>query len=86
MVECVRLNSSCTRVGGEVGYPKPPKSTQSKSVSQAIQEGARGAHERRKSWKRGLRFAINCYMKRDEAISRLRQHEADLKRLGVEHL
>jgi uncharacterized protein len=30
-----------------------------------------------------------CYislMKRDEAISRLRQHEADLKRLGVEHL
>jgi uncharacterized protein len=30
-----------------------------------------------------------CYiatMERDEAISRLRQHEADLKRLGVEHL
>jgi hypothetical protein len=30
-----------------------------------------------------------CYifvMKRDEAISRLQQHEADLKRLGVEHL
>jgi hypothetical protein len=27
-----------------------------------------------------------CFMKRDEAISRLRQHEADLKRLGVEHL
>ena len=30
-----------------------------------------------------------CYritMKRDEAISRLKQHEADLKRLGVEHL
>ena len=25
-------------------------------------------------------------MKRDEAISRLTQHEADLKRLGVEHL
>ncbi|MBR1188405.1 nucleotidyltransferase domain-containing protein [Bradyrhizobium sp. AUGA SZCCT0240] len=25
-------------------------------------------------------------MERDEAISRLRQHEADLKRLGVEHL
>jgi len=25
-------------------------------------------------------------MKRDEAISRLRQHEADLKRLGVERL
>jgi uncharacterized protein len=30
-----------------------------------------------------------CYiatMERDEVISRLRQHEADLKRLGVEHL
>ena len=26
-----------------------------------------------------------CFMKRDEAISRLQQHEADL-RLGVEHL
>src|SRR6516162_5592909 len=25
-------------------------------------------------------------MKREEAIARLRQHEADLKRLGVEHL
>jgi len=25
-------------------------------------------------------------MKRDEAISRLTQHQADLKRLGVEHL
>jgi len=25
-------------------------------------------------------------MKRDDAISRLQQHEADLKRLGVEHL
>ncbi len=25
-------------------------------------------------------------MKREEAIRRLRQHEADLKRLGVEHL
>ncbi len=31
----------------------------------------------------------NCYnvtMERDEAISRLQQHEADLRRLGVEHL
>ena len=27
-----------------------------------------------------------CFMKRDEAISRLQQHEADLKRLGLEHL
>jgi predicted nucleotidyltransferase len=30
-----------------------------------------------------------CYNKsiiRDETISRLQQHEADLKRLGVEHL
>ena len=25
-------------------------------------------------------------MKRDDAIKRLQQHEADLKRLGVEHL
>jgi predicted nucleotidyltransferase len=25
-------------------------------------------------------------MKRDEAMTRLKQHEADLKRLGVEHL
>jgi hypothetical protein len=33
--------------------------------------------------------AYLCYriaMKRDEAISRLKQHGADLKRLGVEHL
>jgi predicted nucleotidyltransferase len=28
----------------------------------------------------------NVIMERDEAISRLQQHEADLKRLGVEHL
>src|SRR5208283_4441640 len=37
-------------------------------------------------WK--LIFSL-CYtvpMKRDEAISRLKQQEADLKRLGVEHL
>ena len=27
-----------------------------------------------------------CVMKRDEAISLLQQHEAELKRLGVEHL
>ena len=26
------------------------------------------------------------FMKRDESISRLQQHEADLRRLGVEHL
>ncbi len=35
------------------------------------------------------RLAKLCYtasMKRDEAIRRLKQHEADLKRLGVEHL
>ena len=33
--------------------------------------------------------ALVCYtvlMKRDEAIRRLQQHEADLKRFGVEHL
>jgi uncharacterized protein len=27
-----------------------------------------------------------CVMKRDEAISRLQQHESELKRLGVERL
>ena len=32
------------------------------------------------------RICYNVTMKRDEAISRLRQHEAGLKRLGVEHL
>jgi predicted nucleotidyltransferase len=30
------------------------------------------------------RICYNAGMKRDEAISRLQQHEADLKRLGVE--
>jgi predicted nucleotidyltransferase len=32
------------------------------------------------------RVCYICSMKRDEAISRLQQHEADLKQLGVEHL
>jgi predicted nucleotidyltransferase len=32
------------------------------------------------------RICYNITMERDEAISRLQQHEADLKRLGVEHL
>lgn len=32
------------------------------------------------------RFCYISSMKRDEAIRRLQQHEADLKRLGVEHL
>jgi hypothetical protein len=32
------------------------------------------------------RSCYNVTMERDEAISRLQQHEADLKRLGVEHL
>ena len=34
-------------------------------------------------------YSANCYvadMNREEAITRLRQHKADLKRLGVEHL
>jgi predicted nucleotidyltransferase len=31
-------------------------------------------------------ICYNADMKRDEAISRLQQHEADLKRLGVERL
>ena len=32
------------------------------------------------------RICYSEFMTRDEAISRLQQHEADLKRLGVEHL
>ena len=32
------------------------------------------------------RICYNAGMKRDEAISRLQEHEADLKRLGVERL
>jgi uncharacterized protein len=32
------------------------------------------------------RICHHAPMKRDQAISRLQQHEADLKRLGVEHL
>ena len=32
------------------------------------------------------RICYNPGMKRDEAISRLQQHEADLRKLGVEHL
>ena len=44
---------------------------------------------RRSGESRGSEETPVCYicgMKRDEAISRLQQHEADLKRLGVEHL
>jgi hypothetical protein len=33
-----------------------------------------------------VRIGYIVIMERDEAISRLRRHEADLKRLGVEHL
>ena len=29
---------------------------------------------------------MDSLMKRDEAVERLRQHEAELKQLGVEHL
>jgi predicted nucleotidyltransferase len=32
------------------------------------------------------RICYNIVMERDEAMRRLQQHEADLKRLGVEHL
>ena len=34
----------------------------------------------------GSSLLYTCVMKRDEAISLLQQHEAELKRLGVEHL
>jgi len=37
-------------------------------------------------WKLIVHLCYGVPMKRDEAISRLRQHEAHLKRLGVEHL
>lgn len=39
-----------------------------------------------KSWKQPPEIAILCVMKRDEVISRLQQHEAVLKKLGVEDL
>jgi uncharacterized protein len=39
-----------------------------------------------KPWKLAINYAIIFLMKRAEAISRLKQHEADLKRLGVERL
>jgi hypothetical protein len=47
---------------------------------QAPADGSTATTVRRKSCKRRLQFA--CVMKRDEAISRLQPHEADLKRLG----
>jgi predicted nucleotidyltransferase len=37
-------------------------------------------------WQQPLGICYHVVMERDEAISRLQQHEADLKRLGVEHL
>jgi uncharacterized protein len=37
-------------------------------------------------WRRAQRARRNRTMERDEAISRLQKHDADLKRLGVERL
>lgn len=37
-------------------------------------------------WELTVPLCYSILMNRDEAISRLKQHEADLKRLGVEHL
>ena len=37
-------------------------------------------------WELTVHLCYGTLMNRDEAISRLKQHEADLKRLGVEHL
>lgn len=37
-------------------------------------------------WKPNVELCYTVPMKRDEAINRLKQHEAGLKRLGVEHL
>jgi hypothetical protein len=36
--------------------------------------------------KQTVQFCSAGVIKRDEAISRLKQHKADLKRLGIEHL
>ena len=37
-------------------------------------------------WQRTFDFCYISPMKRDEAMSRLKEHEAELKRLGVERL
>jgi hypothetical protein len=37
-------------------------------------------------WKQTVQFCYAGIMKCNEAISRLKRHEADLKRLGVDHL
>ena len=47
---------------------------------------ASGMPAKPKDVETGARIGYNFTMERDEAISRLQQHEADLKRLGVEHL
>lgn len=47
-------------------------------------QGAGSPHLR--LWKLIAHLCYTVLMKRDEAISRLKQHEADLKRLGVDHL
>jgi predicted nucleotidyltransferase len=47
---------------------------------------AQGSPTKRKDVETTTRLCYNVPMEREEAISRLQQHEADLKRLGVEHL
>jgi predicted nucleotidyltransferase len=51
-----------------------------------IEEAATGIVNRSLEFGVATQLRYRIAMKRDEAISRLKQHEADLKRLGVEHL
>jgi uncharacterized protein len=51
-----------------------------------IEEAATGIVNRSLEFGVATQLWYSIAMKRDEAIIRLKQHEADLKRLGVEHL
>jgi predicted nucleotidyltransferase len=62
--------------------PLPVGDTGADVISGAASNGP----EKSKDVERTARIGYNDAMERDEAISRLQQHEADLKRLGVEHL
>jgi hypothetical protein len=56
------------------------------AILRAIEEAATGIVNRSLEFGVATQLCYRIAMKRDEAISRLKQHEADLKRLGVEHL
>ena len=53
---------------------------------QAPADGSTATRLRAKVVEAKAPVCYTCVVKRDEAISRLQQHEAELKRLGVEHL